>query len=91
MDIGVLKGLRMAVCGIRCVDLNNNTLVRLKYYTHFFYNTKSKQEKFTDGKQLLKGLKMGNLTPNGKLLMLTISIKTRFSVIYNSGPKNFFK
>ena len=40
--IGVLKGVQVAVCGLRCIDLNNNTLKILG--THFSYNKKLKEE-----------------------------------------------
>ena len=41
--IGVLKGVQVAVCGMRCVDLKNDTLKILG--THFCYNEKLKEEK----------------------------------------------
>ena len=41
--IGVLKGVQVAVCGIRCIDLNVDTLKILG--THFSYNEKLKEEK----------------------------------------------
>ena len=39
--MGALKGVQ--VCGLRCVDLNNDTLKILG--THFSYNEKLKEEK----------------------------------------------
>ena len=33
MGIGVLKGVQMTLCGMRCIDLNNDTLKLL--CTHF--------------------------------------------------------
>ena len=42
-DIGVLKGVQVAVCGMRCIDLNIDTLKILG--THFSYNEKLKEEK----------------------------------------------
>ena len=44
--IGVLKRIQVAVCSMRCVDLNNDTLKILG--TSFSYN-----EKLTEGKKLL--------------------------------------
>ena len=41
--IGVLKGFQVAVCGMRCIDLNNDTLEILG--THFSYNKKLKKGK----------------------------------------------
>ena len=41
--IGVLKGVQVAVCGMRCVDLKNDTLKILG--THFSYNEKLKEER----------------------------------------------
>ena len=40
--IGALKGVQVAVCGLRCIDLNNDTLKILG--THFSYNEKLKEE-----------------------------------------------
>ena len=40
-DIGVLKGVQVAVCG--CIDLNNDT--RKILGSHFFDNEKLKNEK----------------------------------------------
>ena len=41
-EIGVLLGFQVAVCGMRCIDLNNGTSKILG--THFTYNKKSKEE-----------------------------------------------
>ena len=41
-DIGALKGVQVAVCGLRCIDLNNDTLEILS--TRFSYNKKLKEE-----------------------------------------------
>ena len=40
---GVLKGVQVAVCGLRFIDLMNDTLKILG--THFSYNEKLKEEK----------------------------------------------
>ena len=42
-DNGVLKRVQVAVCCLRCIHLNNNTLKI--FGTHFFYNKKLKEEK----------------------------------------------
>ena len=41
--IGVLKGVQVAVCGMCCVELKNDTLKILG--THFSYNEKLKEER----------------------------------------------
>ena len=60
--IGALKGVQVAVCGLRCADLNNDTLNILG--THFPYNEKLKEEKktVTDIQRVLNIWKMRNLT-----------------------------
>ena len=40
--IGSLKGVQVAACGLRCIDLNNDTLKILG--THFLNNEKLKEE-----------------------------------------------
>ena len=62
----------MAVCGLRCIDLNNDTLKILG--THFSCNAKLKDEKkiyktITDRQQVLKIWKMRNLTLKGKVVI----------------------
>ena len=42
-DIGALKGVQVEVCGLCCIDLNNDTLKILG--TYFSYNKKLKKEK----------------------------------------------
>ena len=42
-DIGTLKGVQEAVCGLNCIDLNNDTLKTLG--TYFSYSEKLKEEK----------------------------------------------
>ena len=47
VGIGFLKGVQVAVCGLRSIDLNNDTLKML--CTYFSYNEKLKDEnKVTD-------------------------------------------
>ena len=77
--IGVLKGVQVAVCGMRCVDLKNDTLKILG--THFSYNEKLRQERnfyttVTNIHRALKIWRMRNLTLEGKIVIfktLTIS------------------
>ena len=40
VGIGGLKGVQVGVCGMRCVNLNNDTLLP----SHFSYNEKLKEE-----------------------------------------------
>ena len=68
--IGALKGVQVVVCGLRCIDLNNDTLKILG--THFSYNEKLKEEKkfyktVTDIQRVLNIWKMTNLTLEGKI------------------------
>ena len=70
--IGVLKGVQVAVCGMRCVDLKNDTLKILG--THFSYNEKLKEEKNFDAtvtniQWVLKIWKMRNLKLEGKIVI----------------------
>ena len=68
----------MAVCGMRCIDLNIDTLKILG--THFSYNEKLKEEKnfykiVTDMQRVLKIWKMRRLTLEGKIVIFkTIAI-----------------
>ena len=61
--------VQVAVCGLRCIDLNNDTLKILG--THFSNNDKLKEEKIfyktvIDIQRVLKIWKMKNLTLEGK-------------------------
>ena len=83
----------MAVCGLRCVDLNNDTLKILG--THFSYNEKLKEEKkfyknVTDIQRVLNMWKMRNLTLEGKIAILkTIAIsKIAFQSFIATVPKH---
>ena len=40
--IGVLNGLQVALCGMKCVNLNNETV---KIFVHFSYNENLEQDK----------------------------------------------
>ena len=78
VGIGILKVVQVAVCGMRCIDLNVDTLKILG--THFSYNKKLKEEKkiykiVTDMKRFLKIWKMRRLTLEGKIVIFkTIAI-----------------
>ena len=71
----------MAVCALRCIDLNNDTLKILG--TNFSYNEKLKEEKNvykteTYSKRVLNIWKMRSLTLEGKIVIFK---KTRISKI----------
>ena len=68
---GVLKGLRVGVCGIQCVDLVLDTIKILG--THFSYNEKLKEERnfcliIANIQRVLKLWKLRNFTLEGKIL-----------------------
>ena len=70
--IGVLKGVKVAVCGIQCVDLVLDTIKILG--THFSYNEKLKEERnfcliIANIQRVLKLWKLRNLTLEGKILI----------------------
>ena len=70
--IGVLKGVKVAVCGIQCVDLVLDTKI---LGTHFSYNEKLKEERnfsliVANIQRVLKLWKLRNLTLEGKILIL---------------------
>ena len=70
--IGVLKWVRVAVCGIKCVDLVLDTIKILG--THFSYNEKLKEERsycliVANTQRVLKLWKLRNLTLEGKMLI----------------------
>ena len=77
--IRVLKEVQVTVCGMRCIDLNIDTLKILG--THFSYNEKLKEEKnfykiVTDMQRVLKIWKMRRLTLEEKIVIfkrITIS------------------
>ena len=71
--IGVLKGVQVAVCGMRCIDLNIDTLKILG--THFSYNENLKDEKtfykiVRDMQRVLKIWNIRNLILEGKIVFL---------------------
>ena len=82
----------MVVCGMRCIDLNIDTLKILG--THFSYNKKLKEKKnfckiVTDMQQVLKIWKMRRLTLEGKIVIFkTIAIsKIVFQAFITTVPK----
>ena len=78
IGIGNLKGVQVAVFGLRCIDINNDTLKILD--THFFYNEKLKKENnfyktVTDIQRVLKIWRKRNLTLEEKIVIFkTIAI-----------------
>ena len=68
--IGVLNGLQVALCGMKCVDLNNETVKILG--VHFSYNKNLEQDKnFSDHiikmENILKVWRMRQLTLEGRI------------------------
>ena len=95
MGIGVLKGVQVAICGMRCIDLNVDTLKMLG--THFSYNKKLKEEKIfykieAGMQRVLKIWKMRRLTLEGKTVIFkTIAIsKIVFQAFITTVPKHIF-
>ena len=91
--IGALKGVQVTDCGLRCINLNNDTLKILG--THFSYNEKLKEEKnfyktVTDIQRVLNIWKMRNLTLEGKIAIFkTIAIsKIVFQSFIATVPKH---
>ena len=85
--------VQVAVCGMRCIDLNVDTLKILG--THFSYNEKLKEEKnfykiVTDMQRVLKIWKMRRLTLEGKTVIFkTIAIsKIAFQAFITTVPKH---
>ena len=70
--IGALKKVQIAVCALRCIDINNDTLKILG--THLSYNEKLKEEKnvyktVTYSQRVLNIWKKRNLTLEGKIVV----------------------
>ena len=66
--IGVLKGVKVVVCGMQCVDLVFDTI---KISEHFSFNEKLKEERdfyfiIANIKRILKLWKLRNFTLEGK-------------------------
>ena len=70
--IGVLRGVQMALCGMECVNLKNNTIKILGI--HFSYyrsleNDENYRRYITKIEKLLKLWRMRQLTSEGKILV----------------------
>ena len=70
--IGSLKGVKMAVCGIKCIDLTTETIKILG--VHFSYNQKLKTQKnfvksITNMQNVLNLWRMRNITLQGKIVI----------------------
>ena len=93
LGIGVLKGVQVAVYGMRCVNLKTDTLKILGI--HFSYNEKLKDEKnfyttVTNIQRVMKIWKMRNLTLEGKIVIFkTLAIpKIVFQSLITPVPKH---
>ena len=91
--MGALNRVKVVACGLRCIDLNNDTLKILG--THFSYNEKLKEEKnfyktVTDIQRVLKIWKKRNLTLEGKIVIFKIIAisKTVFQSFKTTLPKH---
>ena len=70
MVIGVLNGVQVALCGMKCVNLNNKTVKILG--VHFSYNKNLEQDKNLSGQipkieSILKLQRMRQLTLEGRI------------------------
>ena len=93
VGIRVLKEVQVAVCGMRCIDLNIDTLKILG--THFSINKKLKEEKVfykivANMQRVLKIWKMRKLTLEEKLLIFKIIeiSKIIFQAFVTTVPKH---
>ena len=93
VGIGVLKEVQVAVCGMRCIDLNIDTLKILG--TRFYYNKKLKEEKnfykiVKDMQRVSKIWKMGKLILEGKIVVFktTAISKIVFQAFITNVPKH---
>ena len=89
--IRVLKGVQVEVCGIRYINLNNETLNILG--THFSYNEKLKEEKkinetVTYSKSIGNTKKKNPYTRReSRYFKKNSDIKNYFPIIYKMCPK----
>ena len=87
--IGALKGAKMALCGMKCIDLRLNTVKILGI--HFSYNKKIENDEnflkqITSIEKVLKLWRMRNLTLEGKVTVfkaLAISKIVHLALITN--------
>ena len=93
MGIGDLKEVQVAVCGMRCIDLNIDTLKILG--TRFYYNKKLKEEKIfykivKDMERVLKIWKMGKVILEAKIVVskTTAISKIVFQAFIRNVPKH---
>ena len=91
--IGSKKGVKVAVCGMNCIDLTKNTLKILGI--HFSYNKKLKSENnflktITKIEQVLKLWRKRNLSLEGKITIFkTLAIpKIVYLAMMNPVPKD---
>ena len=86
--------VQVAVCGIRCIDLNVDTLKMLG--TYFSYNEKLKEEKnfykiVTDMQRVLKIWKMRRLTLEGKIVIFKTIVISKIVFFFNIISMNLKK
>ena len=82
--IGVLKSVKVAVCGMKCIDLCNDSIKITRI--HFTYNKEKRNEKqilesITKFQNVLKVWQMCGLTLEGKIIVFkTLGISKKFSL-----------
>ena len=82
--IGVLKSVKVAVCGMKCIDLYNDSIKVTRI--HFTYNKEKRNEKqilesITKIQNVLKVWRMCCLTLEGKIIVFkTLGISKNFSL-----------
>ena len=88
--IGVLKSVKVAFCGMKCIDLCNDTIKITGI--HFLYNKKKRNEKnFLDSitkiQNVLKVWRMRHLTLEGKIIVFkTLAISKIFLSLISKVP-----
>ena len=87
--IGALKGIQVAVCGLRCIELNNDILKIL--CTQFSYNEKLKEEKKDCNRYSTSIKYMENDKPYFRRENCYCYIKNYFPIIYKNCPKTYYK
>ena len=90
--IGVLSGIQVALCGIKCVNLNNETVKILG--VHFSYNKNLEQDKnFSDHiikiENILKVWRMRQLTLEGRITVFkSLAISKNINILLTTKLHN---
>ena len=95
VSIGSLKGVKMAVCGTKCIDLTTETIKILGVY--FSYNQKLQTQKnfmksITNMQNVLNLWRMKNITLEGKIIIFKTALsKIVFLTLITSFSKLLFE